>query len=157
MFHLLTFLIHTSMSTAYFDLEQAQREKQSFKTDISKLAAQEEEIKSLKEKISRSRREQSKDVEDAQAEVAESFKVQLRLLEEKHANEEHRNNEYLEQKHREDVKGLQAKTKHMERAMMEMERAVKEKENAGKELKESLDQKSMVEIKRRGEFAKQTS
>lgn len=150
------------LESAYFDLEQAQREKQSIKTDISKLsrqkdtiATQEEEIKSLKEKVSRSRREQSKDVEDAQAEVAESFKVQLRLLEEKHANEEHRNNEYLDQKHREEIKDLQAKTKHMERAMMEMERAVKEKENAGKELKESLDQKSMAEIKRRGEFAKQ--
>mmetsp|Transcript_11144 Transcript_11144/g.16939 ORF Transcript_11144/g.16939 Transcript_11144/m.16939 type:complete len:192 (+) Transcript_11144:3-578(+) len=74
---------------------------------------------------------------------------------EKHANEEHRNNGYLEQKHREETKELQAKTKHMERAMMEMERAMKEKENEWKELKESLDQKSMAEIKRRGELAKQ--
>lgn len=143
---LISFLM---IPTAYFDLEETQRELATMRNDHEDemqsweegqkdtIATKQKEIDSLKDMLRGVQHEQSKSLEEAQDEIAESFKVQLRLLEEKHTNQ------------------LRAKTKEMERAMKEMERAVKEKERVMKEQKESLDQKSMVEIKRRGEFAKQ--
>eukprot|EP01083_Nonionella_stella_P103087 294190_1 len=123
-------------------------EMQTFENELSKLSKQkdvileqEEEINNLKDVLNRTRREQTKDMEDAQSEVAESFKVQLRLMEEKHADQDRRNHEYLAQKHKGEIEELRASNKRLEMAM--------------KEQKEGLDQKSMVEIKRRGEFAKQ--
>eukprot|EP00571_Detonula_confervacea_P000638 CAMPEP_0172321896 /NCGR_PEP_ID=MMETSP1058-20130122/44583_1 /TAXON_ID=83371 /ORGANISM="Detonula confervacea, Strain CCMP 353" /LENGTH=1036 /DNA_ID=CAMNT_0013037507 /DNA_START=105 /DNA_END=3215 /DNA_ORIENTATION=+ len=147
------------LESAYYDLEETQRELTSirrdhndemltFETELSKLSkqkgtmdSQEEEIKTLKEMLSRIRHEHAQDLEDTQNEVTESFKVQLRLMEEKHTDQDRRNNDYLEQKHNDDIEELRSRNKKLEHAM--------------KEQKESLDQKSMVEIKRRGEFAKQ--
>ncbi|KAL7531232.1 hypothetical protein ACHAXR_006455 [Thalassiosira sp. AJA248-18] len=150
------------LESAYYDLEETQRELNSirndhddemrtFEAELSKLSKQKgtiglqeeearQEIKALKEMLERTQREQSKDLEDAQAEVAESYKVQLRLMEEKHADQERRNSEYLEQKNKDEIEELRANNKELEQAM--------------KEQKESLDQKSMAEIKRRGEHAK---
>eukprot|EP00578_Thalassiosira_sp_NH16_P019066 CAMPEP_0181095044 /NCGR_PEP_ID=MMETSP1071-20121207/10315_1 /TAXON_ID=35127 /ORGANISM="Thalassiosira sp., Strain NH16" /LENGTH=1212 /DNA_ID=CAMNT_0023177411 /DNA_START=133 /DNA_END=3771 /DNA_ORIENTATION=+ len=148
-----------NLETAYYDLEEAQRELTSIRQDhademltfekelveMSKqkdtMDSQEEEIKALKDMSSRLQYEHAKDLEDAQKEVAGSFKAQLRLMEEKHADQDRRNNEYIEQKHKEEIEELRFKNKKLERAMEEQ--------------KVSLDQKSMVEVKRRGEFAKQ--
>ena len=133
-----------NLETAYFNLEETQRtlsslqqdhedEMQKFETELSKISnqkgiieSQETEIRRLKDKLSRSKRSQSQDLEDAQNEVAESYKLQVRMLEEKYDNQERRNSQRI----------------------VELERILKEQ-------KESLEQKSMAEVKRRGEFAKQ--
>jgi chromosome segregation ATPase len=136
--------LQAKLDTAYFNLEETQRtlsslrqdhedEMQKFETELSKISnqkgiieSQETEIRRLKDKLSRSKRSQSQDMEDAQNEVAESYKLQIRMLEEKYDNQERRNSQRI----------------------VELERALKEQ-------KESLEQKSMAEVKRRGEFAKQ--
>ena len=136
------------LESAYYDLEETQRELSSirqdhedemhnFETELSKLSRQEEEIKSLKERLAN----QDQVIEEAKNEVAESFKVQLRLMEEKHEETYRRSNDYYEDKYKDEITELREKNKTLEAAM--------------KDQKESLDQKSMVEIKRRGEFAKQ--
>lgn len=125
------------LEKAYYDHEEAQRELKSqihtFELELSALSqekdtmeSQEAEIKRLKGMLNRSRKIQSQDMEDAQNEVAESYKLQVRLMEEKHADQDRRNKKKID-----------------------------ELESALNEQKESLDQKSMTEIKRRGEFAKQ--
>ncbi|KAL3784076.1 hypothetical protein ACHAW5_008016 [Stephanodiscus triporus] len=129
--------LQKKLEKAYYDHEATQRELtsqiQTFELELSVLSqekdameSQEAEIKRLKEMLNRSRKIQSQDMEDAQNEVAESYKLQVRLMEEKHADQDRRNKKKIE-----------------------------ELESALNELKESLDQKSMTEIKRRGEFAKQ--
>lgn len=121
--------------------ERDDKEMRSHEANQSKLESQDEEIKTLKEMLTRLQTEHDQDIEDAQNEVTESFKSQLRLLEEKHNDQDRRNNVYLEQKHNDDIDDLRMRNKKLEHDM--------------KEQKGSLDQKSMVEIKRRGEFAKQ--
>lgn len=120
--------------TAYYDLEEAQRELENSKVNA-------DEVSTLREKLSRITKDQERDIEEAQTEVAESFKVQLRLMEEKHADQEQRNTSYLEQRYKTEVEDLR-------RQNAELEQALHDK-------KGSLEQKSMAEIKRRGEFAKQ--
>ena len=62
-------------------------------------------------------------------------------MEEKHEETYRRSNDYYDDKYKDEIIELREKNKTLEAAM--------------KDQKESLDQKSMVEIKRRGEFAKQ--
>ncbi|KAL7545355.1 hypothetical protein ACHAWF_008709 [Thalassiosira exigua] len=140
------------LETAYYDLEEARRELSSYEAELSTLSKKRSEERELREALERERRERD-DVldharreaaaaaEEAKAEASERFKVQLRLLEEKHADSDRRNGEYLEQKFRDEMDELRTRNRQLERT--------------AKEHKESLDQKSMAEIKRRGEFAKQ--
>lgn len=145
------------LEKAYFDLEEAQleitaikrtqeKELDSLQTKLTKqhdriIESQEEEILSLKEMLQKARKDRTMDLEIAKSEIAESFKTQLRLTENKHSEMELRSKEQLEQKYRDEINELRSKSKELERAVREQ--------------KEALDQKSMMEIKRRGEFAKQ--
>ena len=125
------------LEASYYGSEEATRElssvRQAHETVLSKLSmqkniisTQEEEIKSLKS----AQFNQAQVVENAQNEVAQSYKAQLGRMEEKY-----------EEKLANEITQLRERNKTLEAAM--------------KDQKESLDQKSMVEIKRRGEFAKQ--
>jgi hypothetical protein len=75
---------------------------QKFETELSKISnqkgiieSQETKIRRLKDKLSRSKRSQSQDLEDAQNEVAESYKLQVRMLEEKCDNQERCNSQRI--------------------------------------------------------------
>ncbi len=145
------------LEKAYFDLEEAQleitaikrtqeKELDSLQAKLTKqhdriIESQEEEILSLKEMLQKARKDRTMDLEIAKSEIAESFKTQLRLTENKHSEMEVRAKEQLEQKYRDEMNELRSRTKELERTL--------------KEQKDALDQKSMMEIKRRGEFAKQ--
>ncbi|KAL3807599.1 hypothetical protein ACHAXA_002243 [Cyclostephanos tholiformis] len=94
--------------------------------DTETIESQHLEIKRLKEMLNNSQKLKSQDMEDIENEVAESYKLQIRLIEEKHEEQDRCNKQKIE----------------------ELERELNEE-------KESHDQKSMMEIKRRGEFAKQ--
>jgi chromosome segregation ATPase len=122
------------LESAYYDLEVSQRDlkatRQEFEAEKSKVASKEAEIEHLNEMYNHARLEQAQTIKDAQQEVAESFKTKLRIMEEKHVH-----------------RGRQEEQQLRER-LQELEKTVKEQ-------KESIDQKSMAEIKRRGEFAKQ--
>lgn len=145
------------LEKAYFDLEEAQleitaikrtqeKELDALQTKLTKqhdriIESQEEEILSLKEMLQKARKDRTMDLEIAKSEIAESFKTQLRLTENKHSEMELRSKEQLEQKYRDELNELRSRSKELERTVREQ--------------KEALDQKSMMEIKRRGEFAKQ--
>jgi chromosome segregation ATPase len=146
-----------NLEKAYFDLEEAQleitaikrnqeKEFDSIRSQLTKqhdriIESQEEEILSLQEKLQQAKRDRAMDLEIAKNEIAESFKAQLRLAESKHKETELRAKEHLEQKYMDEMNGLCLRNKELERSL--------------KEQKEALEQKSMAEIKRRGEFAKQ--
>ena len=75
---------------------------QKFETELSKISnqkgiieSQETKIRRLKDKLSRSKRSQSQDLEDAQNDVAESYKLQVRMLEEKCDNQERCNSQRI--------------------------------------------------------------
>ena len=145
------------LEQAYYDLEEAKQEitmiKKNHEKEIdsihSKLTkqheraieCQEEELFTLKEMLHQARKDRAMDLEIAKSEIAESFKAQLRMAENKHSEMELRSKEHLEQKYMDDSNELRSRNKELERSL--------------KELKEALEQKNMVEIKRRGEFAKQ--
>lgn len=145
------------LEQAYYDLEEAKQEitmiKKNHEKEIdsihSKLTkqheraieSQEEELFTLKEMLHQARKDRAMDLEIAKSEIAESFKAQLRMAENKHSEMELRSKEHLEQKYMDDSNELRSRNKELERSL--------------KELKEALEQKNMVEIKRRGEFAKQ--
>ena len=122
------------LESAYYDLEVSQRElkaiRHEYEAGQSKLSSKEAEIENLNEMYNHARLEQAQTIKDAQQEVAESFKTKLRLMEEKFATRQRDEEQQLRERNQ------------------ELEKTVKEQ-------KESLDQKSMAEIKRRGEFAKQ--
>lgn len=138
------------LETAYYDLEEAQREISSMRQDHAQeiqtleselsevkalkaknstledtIESQEEEIQLIKERLSRFKKDQGQVVEEAQIEVAESYKKQIRRMEEKFA----------------EINDIQARNEQMEETL--------------REYKEQLDQHQMAEVKRRGEFAKQ--
>ena len=119
------------------------------------IASQEEDIKALKDTLHRTQEEQAKELEDVQNEVAESYKNEMRLMEEKHAELERRNANYSRQRYRDDVEELSNQTEELRKKMEELRSKNKQLEKAAKEQKEALDQKSMAEVRRRGEFAKQ--
>ena len=96
------------------------------KRDTETIESQHSEIKRLKEMLHNSKKIKNQDIEDVENDVAESFKLQIRLIEEKHIEEDRCNKQKI----------------------VVLERSLNEQ-------KEFLDQKSMMEIKRRGEFAKQ--
>ena len=145
------------LEKAYFDIEEAQleitaikrtkeKELDSMESNLTKqydkiIESQEEEILSLKDMLQQARKDRAMDVEIAKSEIAESFKAQLRMAESNHSEMELRSKEHLEQKYIDEINELGSRNKEFERKL--------------KELNESLEQKSMVEIKRRGEFAKQ--
>jgi len=145
------------LEKAYFDLEEAQLEITAIKRTQDKtldsmqakltkqhdrvIESQEEEILSLKEMLQQARKDRAMDVDIAKSEIAESFKAQLRLTENKHSEMEVRTKEQLEQKYMDEMNELRSRTKELERNL--------------KEQKEALEQKNMMEIRRRGEFAKQ--
>jgi len=140
------------LESAYYDLEETQREltstRQSYESDLLKVSEQKniiltqvEEIKSLKEMLEHAQGNQTQVVEEAQKEVEESYKVQMRLMEEKHEETYRRSTEYYGEKYKDEIMELREKNKTLEAAMRDQ--------------KGSLEQKSMIEIKRRGEFAKQ--
>jgi chromosome segregation ATPase len=154
------------LESAYYDLEEAQREISSLKNDqneeIQALAdldeevnvlrtknatledtiqSQDEEIKTIKEMLQRMRKDQEQTVQEAQNDIAESYKVKLRLMEEKHADQDRRFEEAIETRFEQEMEKLRSKNRKLEEII--------------KDHKESLEEKSMAEIKRRGEFAKQ--
>ncbi len=122
------------LESAYYDLEVSQRELKAIRHELgaeqSKVISKEAEIENLNEMYNHARLEQAQTIKDAQQESAELFKTKLRMMEE----------EFLQQE------------RHKEQQLRERNQ---ELEKTVKEQKESLDQKSMAEIKRRGEFAKQ--
>ena len=145
------------LEKAYFDLEEAQleitaikrtqeKELDSMQTKLTKqhnriIESQEEEILSLKEMLHKAKKDRTTDLEIAKNEIAESFKAQLRMTENKHSEMETRAKEQLEQKYMDETNELRSKCRELERNL--------------KEQKEALEHKNMMEIKRRGEFAKQ--
>lgn len=141
------------LEKAYFDLEEAQLEVTAIKRtqgkEIEKLTkqhdiiieSQEEEILSLKEMLQKARSDRAADLEIAKSEIAESFKAQLRLTENRHSEIEARSKEQLEQKYIDEMNELRSANKELERNLQDQ--------------KEALEEKNMMEIKRRGEFAKQ--
>ena len=145
------------LEKAYFDLEEAQLEITAIKRTKEKeidsvqkkltkqhdriIESQEEEILSLKEMLQKARSDRATDLEIAKSEIAESFKAQLRLTESRHSEMETRSKEQLEQKYMDEMNELRSINKELERNL--------------KDQKEALDEKNMMEIKRRGEFAKQ--
>ena len=96
-----------------------------------------EEVKALTDALRRAKDDHQAEIDEAKAMAEDSFKVQMRLMEEKHADQSER----LEQKHDDEVADLRKRNAELE--------------EAAKAHKETSDQKSMAEIKRRGEFAKQ--
>ena len=122
------------LESAYYDLEVSQRELKAIRNELkaeqSKVTSKDAEIENLNEMYNHARLEQAQTIKDAQQEVAESFKTKLRMMEEKYIQQERHEEQQLRERNQ------------------ELEKLVKEQ-------KESLDQKSMAEIKRRGEFAKQ--
>ena len=147
------------LEMAYYDLEEAQRDLQSCRQDHQqemrtvelelqkgekmqeRCESREDEIKALKEMIGRLQVSQAKDVEDAQTDVAESYKVKLRLMEEKHAESDRRRAEQVGERYRAEIENLASECRRLERA--------------AKDARESVNQKTLQEQKRRGEFAKQ--
>lgn len=141
------------LEKAYFDLEEAQLEVTAIKRtqgkEIEKLTkqhdiiieSQEEEILSLKEMLQKARSDRAADLEIAKSEIAESFKAQLRLTENRHSEIETRSKEQLEQKYIDEMNELRSANKELERNLQDQN--------------EALEEKNMMEIKRRGEFAKQ--
>jgi chromosome segregation ATPase len=153
------------LEAAYYELEEAHREMSTMKNDHeeelnamndledevkmlrSKNASladtvdvQEEELKTTKETLNKLRKDQETIIEDTQAEVAESYKTKLRLLEEKHADQDRRFEEAIEKRFEQEMEKLQSKVRKLESTINDQQAA--------------LDEKNMSEIKRRGEFAK---
>ena len=145
------------LEQAYYDLEVAQQEVSVMKRNHEKeldsiqsklikeheriIESQEEEILTLKEMLHQARKDREMDLEIAKSEIAESFKAQLKMKENKYSEMELRSKDILEQKYMDEINELRSKNRELERSL--------------KEQKEALEQKNMVEIKRRGEFAKQ--
>ena len=115
--------IWKKLEAAYYELEEAQRDISTIKHDheeelnamndledeVKRLRnknasltdtvdCQEEELKTVKEALSRLKKEQASIIEESQSEVAESYKVKLRLLEEKHADQDRRFEEAIEKR-----------------------------------------------------------
>ena len=147
------------LEMAYYELEEAQRDIQTNRQDHQqemrsvelelqkgekmqeRCENQEDEIKSLKKMIERLQVSSAKYVEDAQTDVAESYKVKLRLMEEKYAESDRRKAEAIGEQYKSQIDSLKTDCRRLERA--------------AKDARESLNQKTLLEQKRRGEFAKQ--
>mmetsp|Transcript_19328 Transcript_19328/g.37641 ORF Transcript_19328/g.37641 Transcript_19328/m.37641 type:complete len:1058 (-) Transcript_19328:117-3290(-) len=152
------------VEAAYDELEEAQREMNNMRQDHEQeiraleseldevkalraknstledtIESQEEEIKFIKERLARLKNDQSHAVEEAQNEVAESYKAQISRLEEMHAEE---------------IRSLRVDY-HDSDTMKELRAKNRELEATLQEYKEQLEQNQMAEVKRRGEFAKQ--
>lgn len=153
------------LETAYYELEEAQREMAMIKTDhaeelramndledevkmlrsknaslVDSADYQEQELKKTKEELDRLKKEQSAIIEQSHDEVAESYRNKLRQLEEKHADQDRRFEEAIEKRFEQEMEKLQAKNRKLESIIEDQ--------------KLSIDEKGMTEMKRRGEFAK---
>ena len=130
--------------------------------------SKEEEVNETKERVNRIRKDRTSELEEAKEKTADSYKVKMRLQEEKHAEETHRFNEALEQ-HKQQVTTSKGDLLQLQRTLEqatttnthesdELEKLrmkQRQMEDSVNEYKELLDQKQMMEVKRRGEFAKQ--
>jgi chromosome segregation ATPase len=157
--------LKNKLEAAYYELEEAQREMSALKTDheeelramndledevkmlrtknaalVESAGYQEQELDSTKEELNRLKKEQATIIEQSQSEVAESYKVKLRHLEEKHADQDRRFEEAIEKRFEQEMEKLQAKNRKLESLIRDQ--------------KEAIDEKNMTEMKRRGEFAK---
>jgi chromosome segregation ATPase len=157
--------LKNKLEAAYYELEEAQREMSALKTDheeelramndledevkmlrtknaalVESADYQEQELDSTKEELNRLKKEQATIIEQSQSEVAESYKVKLRHLEEKHADQDRRFEEAIEKRFEQEMEKLQAKNRKLESLIRDQ--------------KEAIDEKNMTEMKRRGEFAK---
>jgi chromosome segregation ATPase len=157
--------LKNKLEAAYYELEEAQREISTLKTDhgeemramndledevkmlrsknanlVESADYQEQELEKTKAELNRLRKEQATIIEQSQSEVAESYKVKLRHLEEKHADQDRRFEEAIEKRFEQEMEKLQAKNRKLESLI--------------KDQKAAIDEKGMTEMKRRGEFAK---
>ena len=153
------------LETAYYELEEAQREVATLKADheeemramndledevkmlrkknaslVDDAGVQEHELESTKEELNRLKKEQANIIEQSQTEVAESYKIKLRHLEEKHADQDRRFEQAIEKRFEQEMEKVQAKNRKLESQIKDHEA--------------SIDEKNMTEMKRRGEFAK---
>lgn len=157
--------LKSKLEAAYYELEEAQREISTLKTDhgeemramndledevkilrskntqlIESADDQEQELQKVKAELNRLKKDQANIIEQSQSEVIESYKIKLRQLEEKHADQDRRFEEAIEKRFEQEMEKLQVKNRKLESLI--------------KDQQASIDEKEVTEMKRRGEFAK---
>ena len=153
------------LEAAYYDLEEAQREICSLKNDhaeelnamndleeevkmlrikntdlVDKADNQEQELTDVKKELNQMKKERATIFEQCQNEASDSFRAKLRHLQEQHADQDRRFEEAIEKRFEQEMEKLQAKNRKLESLI--------------KDQKAVIDEKSVAEMKRRGEFAK---
>ena len=78
------------LESAYYELEETSRELSSLRREREENEGRVEEVKALTDALRRAKDDQQAEIDEAKAMAEDSFKVQMRLMEEKHADQSER-------------------------------------------------------------------